>query len=195
MLATAIDLPNATHEHFTGRHYQRGRVGIVGGHRAGSLVAVEALSLASGRPLVKTLPPGPTQHVAFVVRPADERTLDFRLHSTMAHHGLTLDSIGDRVGFLLVDGDLEGALNALESFIEARQIEVLLVDAVFAGDPELWTGLARECDVAAMLVLPDADLDAALVGAAASVRMARAFHGSLCQINDLKRGGSCIVSL
>ena len=46
-----------------------------------------------------------------------------------------------------------------------------------------------------MLVLPDADLDAALVGAAASVRMARAFHGSLVQVNDVKSGASCIVAL
>lgn len=110
MLVPAIATPFALPDHspkpvaVSFSPYTRGHVSIVGGHRAGSLVAVEALSLASGKPLVKTHSAGPAQHVAFVVRPADERTLDFRLHSTMSHHGLTLDSIGDRVGFLLVDG-------------------------------------------------------------------------------------------
>lgn len=176
-------------------HYQRGRVGINAGHRASLLATIEALSLASGRQLVKTIPAGAHQRVAFVVKPSDERTLDFRLRSALNHHGLTLADIGDRLGFLLVDGHLEDARPTLQAIVSARHIDVLFVDEAFSGEVDIWRDIARTIRVAVMLVLPDADLDNSLVSFAASVRLARAFHGSLCQVNDIKLGSSCIVSL
>lgn len=172
--------------------YRRGFMSAIFGPHAPTLAAVEAVSLATGKQLLKTLPADASLRAAFVVPMDAAATMDARLRSVMGHHGLSFADVADRIGLISVDGDLEDALPAIETIILDRRIDALIVDQAFASDAELWADLARGCDAAAMLVSRQKD---PLAGDFSSIRELRIFWKALYRVTDIRSGKSTILAL
>jgi hypothetical protein len=127
-----------------GDHYVRGFVSATvapGGLGKSSLTIVEALAMATGKPLLGVKSRG--QFRVWLWNGEDPRDeLDRRISAAMQHYGLTPDDVGDR---LLVDSGMEqeivlakeardGALivepvaGALASALQRKQIDIFVAD-------------------------------------------------------------------
>jgi hypothetical protein len=165
-----------------GRHYLRKQVSVTvapGGLGKSSLGIVEAVAMASGRPLLGEWVAGPIAVWVFNLEdPRDE--LQRRTAAAMLHHGVTPDALGGR---LYMDTGRERPLctamqsrtggarivapvmEALEAQIRARRVDVLIVDPFVSSHQvsendngavdlvaKAWARLADRCNCAVELV-------------------------------------------
>ena len=132
-----------------GSHYIRGFVSATvaqGGIGKSSLTIVEALAIASGKPLLGTEPKG--VHRVWLWNGEDPRDeLNRRIAAAMQHYGLTREDVADR---LLVDTGMEQEIvlarqarngatisepvaAALASAIESSGVDLLIVDPLVSS--------------------------------------------------------------
>lgn len=165
-----------------GRQLIRGFMSLTiapGGVGKSSLTIVEALAMATGRPLLEKMPEGKLRCWLFGLEDSTEE-LDRRIAAACEHFDVSADEIGDRLfvdsgldtGLCVAQSDAKGRTVIVKPLVEAlvrelleRKIDVLVVDpfvsshAVSENDnnaidkvAKLWGRVAHICGCAIHLV-------------------------------------------